>query len=192
MLTWVLRIVERDLGRGVLGDEFGIARDIALRLLEIRLGSRRAVLDLLDLRFDRAAVEREQEIAFAHDRPVAKVHADDLAIDAGLDRDAGDRSDAAERFDAHRNGLLGDGRRPRPGRRAARSGAAPARRRPRNQKVPRVAATTPAAASTATAPSTNSRFFIPVPSGAFVNPPDSLHSCAPLITILFGMRAEAF
>ena len=39
-----LRVVERDLGGGVLGDEFGVARDVALGLLELRLGALEHVL----------------------------------------------------------------------------------------------------------------------------------------------------
>ena len=34
-----LGVVERDLGGGVLGDQFGVARDVALGLLELRLGA---------------------------------------------------------------------------------------------------------------------------------------------------------
>src|SRR5712691_10012231 len=104
------RVVEDDLGSGALGVELGVARNVALGLLEVRLRTVEYSLHLLDLRLDRAAVERKQEIASPHHRAVAEMHAHDLRIDARLDRDTGDRSDAAERLDANRDGFLHRGR----------------------------------------------------------------------------------
>ena len=60
-----LRVVERDDRGGVAGDEFGVARHVAQRLLELRLGAGNHRLDALDLRLDLPAVEREQEVALA-------------------------------------------------------------------------------------------------------------------------------
>src|SRR5229473_4308540 len=104
------RVVEGDLGSGALGVELGVARNVALGLLEVRLRTVEYSLHLLDLRLDRAAVERKQEIASPHHRAVAEMHAHDLRIDARLDRDTGDRSDAAERLDTNRDGFLHRGR----------------------------------------------------------------------------------
>ena len=53
---------------------------------ELRLSRGDVALDLADLRLDRAAVEREQEIALLDPRAVLEMHADDLGVDARLDR----------------------------------------------------------------------------------------------------------
>ncbi len=191
MLAWVLALLSVTSGGRVLGDELGVARDVALGLLELGLGAGEQAFDLLDLRFDRAAVEREQEIALVHQRAVAEMHAGDLAVDARLDRDAGDRGHGAERLDANRNGLLDRGRDLDRDARGAVLARAPARRRrpTTNRRVsPR---RSPAAASTTTAPTTNVRFFITVPRRPSIGPPGlPLFPGAPLITILFGMRAK--
>jgi hypothetical protein len=100
-------VVEGDLGGGVLGDEFGVAGDIAFGLLELCLCSLQQPLHLPDLCLQCAAVEREQGIALPHRHAIAKVHAHDLAVDAGLDRDAGDRRNAAKSLNANGNGSLG-------------------------------------------------------------------------------------
>ena len=102
-----LRVVEGDDRGGVLGDQFGVARDVALRLLELRLGAGDHRLDALDLRLDRAAVEDEQHVALLDPRAVGELHVDDFAVDPRLDRDAGHRRDGAERLKADRNRLLG-------------------------------------------------------------------------------------
>ncbi len=60
-----LRVVERDQRGGVAGHELGVARDVAQRLLELRLGAGDHRLDALDLRLDLSAVEGEQEVALA-------------------------------------------------------------------------------------------------------------------------------
>ena len=119
------RVVERDLGGGVLGDELGVAGNIAFGLLELRLRSLEQPLHLPDLGLQRAAVEGEQGITLPHHHAIAKVHADDLAVDACLDRDASDRRNAAKRLDTNGDGLLGGCRdldRNRPGNRARRLG----------------------------------------------------------------------
>ena len=116
-------VVEGDLGGGVLGDELGVAGDIAFGLLELSLRALEQPLHLPDLRLQRAAVEGEQGVALPHRHAIAKVHAHDLAVDAGLDRDAGDRRNAAKRLDANGNSSLGGCRdldRNRPGARARR------------------------------------------------------------------------
>ena len=51
------------MGGGVLGDQIGVARDVALGLLELRLGAGDHAFGVLDLGVDRAAVEREQKVA---------------------------------------------------------------------------------------------------------------------------------
>ena len=99
-------VVEGDLGGGVLGDELGVAGNITFRLLELRLRSLEQPLHLPDLCLQRAAVEREQGIALPHRHAIAKVHAHDLTVDAGLDRDAGDRGNAAKRLNPNGNGSL--------------------------------------------------------------------------------------
>ena len=110
MLPWVLRVLQRHLGGGALGKKLGIARDVAFRLLQIGLGAGELAFDLLHLGFDSAAVEREQQVTLVHQRTVAEMHAGDLAVDAHLDGDAGDRGDRAEHLDAHGNRLLRSGR----------------------------------------------------------------------------------
>ena len=57
----------------------GAARDVAFSLLEIGLGAGEQAFHLPDLGFDGAAVEREQQVALAHQGAVAEVHAGDFA-----------------------------------------------------------------------------------------------------------------
>ena len=79
-----LRVVEGDDRGGVLGDQFGVARDVARRLLELRLGAGDHRLHALHLRLDRAAVEHEQHVALVDPRAVGELHIDDFAVDPGL------------------------------------------------------------------------------------------------------------
>ena len=58
-----LRVVERDHGGGVLGDQLGVALHVALGLLQLRLRAGDHRFDALDLGLDLPAVEREQQIA---------------------------------------------------------------------------------------------------------------------------------
>ena len=99
-------VLQRDDGGGVLGHELGIARHVAFSLLEIGLGPVEQAFHLLCLRFDRAAVQGEQQVTLIYRGAVPEMDADDLAVDARLDRDAGDRRDRAQYLDADRNGFL--------------------------------------------------------------------------------------
>ena len=67
-------------------------------------------MHLPDLRLQRPAVEGEQGLALAHRRAVPKVHPHNFAVDAGLDRDAGNRRDAAKGLNANGNSALGGDR----------------------------------------------------------------------------------
>ena len=51
--TAVLRVLEIDDRRRALGDQIGVARDVALGAVELRLVARDVALGLLHLRFDR-------------------------------------------------------------------------------------------------------------------------------------------
>ncbi len=101
-----LGVVERHHGGRVLGHQRLVALDVTRGLLKLRLGAVEDALGLPDLRIDRAMVEREQHVALADDGAVAEVNFDDLAVDAGLHRDRGDRRDVAEQIDANRSLLL--------------------------------------------------------------------------------------
>lgn len=103
------RVLQRHQRGRALGDEFSVSRDIAFSLLEIGLGAGEQAFHLPDLGFDRAAIEREQEVAFAHQRTIAEVHAGDLAVHPRLDRDAGNRGDGSQHFEADGNDLLDRG-----------------------------------------------------------------------------------
>ena len=89
-------IVEIGHRRGAFADQFGIALDVALGAFERGLVTRELPFDLADLRFDRAPVHGEQQIACPHRRTVAEMHADDFAVDPGLDRDTGNWRDSPE------------------------------------------------------------------------------------------------
>jgi hypothetical protein len=101
-----LGIVEIGHRRGVLRHQLGVAADVPLGALELRLVARDVAFGLQDLRLDRAAVERDQEIALLHARAIGEMHPENFAVDARLDRDACHRRDGAERLDLHRCRLL--------------------------------------------------------------------------------------
>ena len=118
------------------------------------LVARDIAFGLQDLRLDRTAVQRDQEIALFHARAIGEMHCGDFAVDPALDRDTRHRHHGAERLDPHRGRFL-DG-----GRDLDRNGAARrALRRLRDRALRReqaagfhfhVAAAAPATASTST------------------------------------------
>ena len=77
-----LGVVEIGDRRRVLRDQLGVAADVALGAFELRLVARDVAFGLEDLRLDRAAVERDQEIALLHARAVGEMDLGDLAVDA--------------------------------------------------------------------------------------------------------------
>ena len=118
-----LGVVEIGDRRRALRDQFGVALEVALGAFKLRLVARDVALGLQDLRLDRAAVERDQEVALLHARAVGEMNFGDLAVDPALDRDAGDRRHGAERLDPHRRGSSSPRSRLRPAPDAARAGA---------------------------------------------------------------------
>jgi len=87
-----------DRGRA-LADKVGIAAHVALGAFELRLVAGDLALGGGDLRLDGAAIEGEQELALFDMGAVAEVDGSDVCIDAGLQGDARDRRDGAERLE---------------------------------------------------------------------------------------------
>ena len=75
--------------------------------------------------FERARIELEQQVAFLDQRALLDIDLHDLAVEARLDLDRGDRLHRADRLDDDRHRLLGD-RGDDDGHGAARIGAAAA------------------------------------------------------------------
>ena len=98
-----LGVIEIDHRRCVFGDQVGIARHVAFGAGKLRPVAGDHAFGLRDLRLDGAAIEREQQVALFDRLTIAEMHGHDGGIDAGLDGNAGDRRDAAERLDAHRD-----------------------------------------------------------------------------------------
>ena len=114
-----LGVVDIDLRGGALGDEVVEAAEVALRALELRLVSGEHALGLLDLGVDLAAVQREQQIAFADLGAVLEMNRDDGGLQPRLQRHAGDRRHHSDRIDIDGHGFalrLGqlNGNHPRP------------------------------------------------------------------------------
>ena len=87
-----LGVVEIDGRRRRLGDQIGIAGDVAHGAVELGLVAGDGAFGLRDLGLDGAAIEREQQVALLDLLAVAEMHADDVGVDARLDGDAGDRA----------------------------------------------------------------------------------------------------
>ena len=69
-----LGVVEIDHRGGALGDQIGVARDVALGAGELRAVARDSAFGLRDLRLDGAAVEGEQQLALLDLGAVAEMH----------------------------------------------------------------------------------------------------------------------
>ena len=61
--AWVLALSRLMTGVALLADQIGVARDVALGAVELGLSRAIAAFGLRDLRFDRPAIEREQQLA---------------------------------------------------------------------------------------------------------------------------------
>ena len=114
-----LGVIDIDLRGRALGDEIGEAAEVALRALELRLVAGEHALGLLDLGVDLAAVQREQQIAFADLGAVLEMHRDDGGLQPRLQRHAGDRRHHSDRIDVDGHGFALrlcqlDGNHPRP------------------------------------------------------------------------------
>src|SRR4029077_13515759 len=105
-----LGIVEIGHRRSALLDQVAKATLVTHRAFELRLVTRQLAFGLTNLRFDRATIECEQELALLHGRAIAKMDFCDLSIDASLDRHARHWRDRAKHLDANGNFFLGCGR----------------------------------------------------------------------------------
>ena len=100
-----LGVIDIDLRGRALGDEIGVAAQVALRAFELGLVLGERALGLLDLRIDLPRVEREQEVALVHPGAVLEMHGDDGGLQPRLQRDAGDRRHHADGVDIDGNRL---------------------------------------------------------------------------------------
>src|SRR5262249_5050860 len=96
------RVLKRDQSSGALADELGVARYIALSLLQVGLCARQEPFHLPRLRFECAAVQGKEQVALLDSRAVAEMHPDDFAIHPRLDSDAGNRSNRPKHLDLNR------------------------------------------------------------------------------------------
>ncbi len=124
-----LRVVERDHGGRVLGDELGVALHVALGLLELRLRAGDDGFDALDLGLDRRLSSVNSRSPCLTLAPSLKWTSVISLSRRVLTATLADRRHGAERLEAHRHGFLHrvgdlDRDRARPTRRGLRDGAA--------------------------------------------------------------------
>ena len=86
-----LGVIDIDLGGRALDDEIGIAPEVALRALKLRLILGQHALGLLDLGIDLTCIEREQQVALGDLGAVLEMHGDDGGLKTRFQRDAGNR-----------------------------------------------------------------------------------------------------
>ena len=124
-----LGVIEIDHRGCVLGDQVGVADDVAHSAGKLRAVAGDGALGLRDLRFDGAAVEGEQGVALLDLGAVAEMHGGDRGIDPRLDGDAGDRRDVAKRIRSAQASACARRWRLRPAPRGPRLASARRRRR---------------------------------------------------------------
>ena len=113
-----LGVVDVELRRGALADQFAVALEVALGAGELSTVTCQRAFGLRDLRIDLPGIQHEQNIARLHPRAVLEVDFGDRGLDAGFQRDTRDRRHRADGIDLDRN-LLALGVRDLHGDRAA-------------------------------------------------------------------------
>jgi hypothetical protein len=102
-----LGIFNIELWPGALHQQVSIAAQVAFCAVELCPVASERSLRLGDLRFNRAGIERDQDVALLDKGAVGEMNADDLIVEPRLDRDTRHCGHGAERLDLYRSLLTG-------------------------------------------------------------------------------------
>jgi len=94
------------LGRGALGDQLGVATNVAFGAFQCRAVALGIAEFFVELGLQRAVIEREQEITRLDVGAVLEMDFDDQGVDARLHRNTGDGRNGAQCFEPHRHVFL--------------------------------------------------------------------------------------